>query len=113
MGRAENKFRSREVGITSILCDDPGMHSGKHSHMEAVLYVLEGEGYTLIDGERLAWKKGTCFQVQGPRTVHQHFNTGEVESQLLRIHYGIRSHFFQAIAKRVFPYNYYEYSSYK
>lgn len=112
MGMEENNFKAREVEITSILCDDPGMNSGRHSHMEAVLYVLNGEGYSLIDGERIDWRKGTCFQVQGPQTVHQHYNTGQVESQLLRIHYGIRSHFYQAIAKRVFPYQYYEYSSY-
>lgn len=113
MGTPENKFKAREVEMTSVLCDSPGMHSGKHSHMEAVLYVLQGEGYSIVDGERINWKKGTLFQVPGPMTVHQHFNTGEVESQQLRIHYGIRAQFFQAIARRVFPYSYYEFSSYK
>ncbi len=113
MGAPENNFKSREVEITSILCDDPGMHSGKHSHMEALLYVLQGEGYSVVDGERVPWKKGTLFQVQGPQTVHEHFNTGNIESQQLRIHFGIRAKFFQPIAKRVFPYRYYEYSSYK
>jgi gentisate 1,2-dioxygenase len=113
MGAPENNFKTREVEITSILCDEPGMHSGKHSHMEALLYVLQGEGYSIVDGEKVPWKKGTLLQVQGPQTVHEHFNTGNIESQQLRIHYGIRAKFFQAIARRVFPYRYYEYSSYK
>jgi len=113
MGAPENNFKTREVEITSILCDEPGMHSGKHSHMEALLYVLQGEGYSIVDGEKVPWKKGTLFQVQGPQTVHEHFNTGNIESQQLRIHYGIRAKFFQPITRRVFPYRYYEYSSYK
>ncbi len=112
MSAPENNFKAREVVISSILCDEPGMHSGKHSHMEALLYVLQGEGYSIIDGETITWKKGSFFQVQGPQTVHQHFNTGKIESQQLRIHFGIRSGYFQPIARRVFPYKYYGYSSY-
>lgn len=112
MGDPQNDFRAREVEITGILCDEPGMHSGKHAHMEALLYVLQGEGYSIVDEERIPWHKGTLLHVQGPQTVHQHFNSGEVESQHLRIHYGLRSHFFQSIARRVFPYRYYEFSSY-
>jgi quercetin dioxygenase-like cupin family protein len=112
MSAPENLFKAREIQITAILIDAPGQYSGKHSHMEALLYVLEGEGYSIVGDETIPWKKGTLFQVQGPQTVHQHFNTGEVESKHLRIHFGIRSHFFQATAKRAFPYKYYGYSSY-
>ena len=112
MAIPENQFKAREIQITEILVDEPGQHSGKHAHMEALLYVLDGEGYSIVGGETIPWKKGTFFQVQGPQTVHQHFNTGQVESRHLRIHFGIRSHFFQALVKRVFPYKYYEYSSY-
>jgi len=109
----ENQFKAREAQMTHIFFDSPGKHSGKHSHMEAILYVLEGEGYSVIDGERVQWKKGSLLHVQGPDTVHQHFNTGTVESQHLRMHYGIRSQFYQPIARRVFPYRYYELSSYE
>ena len=112
MSAPENKFKSREVFISSILCDEPGMHSGKHGHMEALLYVLQGEGYSIIDGKTVSWKRGTLLQVQGPQTVHQHFNTGKIESQQLRIHFGIRSDYFQKIVRRTFPYKYYEISSY-
>jgi len=113
MGEPENEFRAREVEITGILCDEPELHSGKHAHMEALLYVLQGEGYSIVDDEKIPWKKGTLFHVQGPQTVHQHFNTGQVESQHLRIHFGLRSHFFQPIAKRVFPYRYFEFAPYQ
>lgn len=109
----ENGFKSREVNITAIFGESEGKCSGKHAHMEAVLYVLKGEGYSVLDGENVPWKKGTLLSVQGPQTVHQHFNAGEGESQHLRIHFGLRSHFFQAIAKRAFPYLYYEYSDYE
>ncbi len=109
----KNNFKAKEVEITAVLCDDPGMNSGKHAHMEAVLYVVQGEGYSIIDGEKLTWKKGSCFHVQGPQTVHQHFNTGRIEAQQLRIHFGLRANYFQKIARPVFPYLYYELSSYK
>lgn len=111
MGSPGTGFDAKEVEITTIMCDDPikesGFHPEKHAHMEAHVYILRGEGYSIVDGEKIPWKKGTLLHVQGPQTMHEHFNTGEVESQMLRIHFGIRAHFYQdedAIAKRVFPY---------
>ena len=109
----ENNFKAREIEITHILCDAPGMHSEKHAHMEAVVYVLQGEGHSIVDGHRIEFKKGTLMQVQGPQTVNQlGNNTGQVESQLLRIHYGLRSTYFQSIAARTFPYLFLYASSY-
>jgi len=105
----ENDFKAREVEFTDLLIDAPGKHGGKHAHMEALLYVLQGEGYSIIDGVEVPWKKGTLLHVQGPQTVHQHFTTGNIESHQLRIHYGLRSQYFQKIVKRVFPYVYYEF----
>ena len=67
----------------------------------------------MVGDEKLPWKKGSLFQVPGPQTPHQHYNTGKDEAQQLRIHYGLRSHFFQGIAKKVFPYLYYEFGIYK
>ena len=61
-----------------------------------------------MDGEKINWKKGTLLHIQGPQTVHQHFNTGQIEAQFLRIDYGLRAKYFQPIAKRVFPYRYFE-----
>ncbi|MBI4295558.1 MAG: cupin domain-containing protein [Chloroflexi bacterium] len=104
-----NGFKAKEIEMTHVMCDGPGMHSGKHAHMEAVIYVLQGQGYSVVNGQKVDWKKGTLLHVQGPQTVHQHFNTGNSESQMLRIHYGLRSRFLQPIAKKVFPYLYYEF----
>lgn len=112
MKAPENGFKAREVEITEIMCDVPGKHTGKHAHMEAVIYVLQGEGYSIIDGAKVEWKKGTLLHVQGPQTVHQHFPTGQLESQFLRTHFGLRARYFQPIAKRVLPYLYFELSSY-
>ena len=52
-------------------------HSGKHRHAGGLLiYVLEGKGYTVVDGERHDWEKGDLvllpLKVNG--VEHQHFN---------------------------------------
>jgi gentisate 1,2-dioxygenase len=108
----DSGFKATEGLITGVMHDSPGTASGKHGHMEAGLYCLEGEGYSIVDEERLDWKKGTFVHVPGPQTVHQHFNTGKIEARHLRINYGLRSKLFQPLAKRVFPYLYYEFSEY-
>ena len=113
MNAPEHGFKPREVEITSIMCDHPGVHSEKHAHMEAVVYVLQGEGFSVVGGKRIDFKKGTLMQVPGPQTVHQlGNNTGKVETQLLRVHWGLRT-YFQPIAQRTFPYLFHEYSAYK
>lgn len=108
----DSGFKAREVEITGVIYDEPGKISGKHAHMEALLYCLEGEGYSVVDGERIDWKKGTLFHIQGPQTIHQHRNTGKADSRQIRIHYGLRSKYFQSIVKRAFPYLYYEFGQY-
>ena len=52
----------------------PGKPSGEHRHnFEAVLHVLEGVGYTMMDGVRYDWKVGDTMTVP-PMAPHQHFN---------------------------------------
>lgn len=51
--------------------------SGKHRHQGGVIiYVYEGKGYSIVNGERVDWKKGDLvllpFDPEG--VVHQHFN---------------------------------------
>ncbi len=53
----------------------PGWHTGKHSHGEESLHILEGEGFSIINGQRFDWHKGSTIQIPY-RAVHQHFNTG-------------------------------------
>lgn len=106
MGNSED-FVGDEVEITDIFYDKPHWQSEKHAHMEAILHILQGEGYSIVDEEKLPWKPGTTVHIQGPLTVHQHFNTSDVECQQLRTHFGIRK-VYQPIVKGVFPYTYYE-----
>jgi mannose-6-phosphate isomerase-like protein (cupin superfamily) len=101
----EQGFKNFEIQISGILSDDPGKRlGGRHAHMEAILYILEGEGYTIADGERIDWKKGTCLQVQGPQTIHEHFCTGQTLSSMLRCAPGIRNKFGHFTALERFPY---------
>jgi quercetin dioxygenase-like cupin family protein len=98
-----NDFQVREQEISGILTDAPHEHGGKHAHMEAHIHILEGEGYSIVDDERIPWRPGSSIHIVGPQTVHQHFNESDVPSSMLRIAPGIR-YFFEAIASREHPY---------
>ena len=53
-------------------------HSGKHRHQGGlVIYVIEGEGYSVVDGERVDWKSGDLLllPIRPGGVEHQHFNT--------------------------------------
>jgi quercetin dioxygenase-like cupin family protein len=103
--RREQGFQNVEVQIWGIL--SKGAESGiggKHAHMEALLYVLDGAGYTIMDGERIDWRKGSCLHVQGPQTVHEHFCTSSEPYSLLRSNPGVRVNFVQHFALERFPY---------
>lgn len=52
--------------------------SGKHRHQGGlVIYVIDGEGYSVIDGERVDWAKGdlVLLPLREKGVEHQHFNT--------------------------------------
>ena len=52
-------------------------HSGKHRHQGGTaLFVLEGEGYTVVDGERVDWEAGDLIllPIKPAGVDHQHFN---------------------------------------
>lgn len=52
----------------------PGSHGQKHGHMNsAMMYVLEGRGHEVHDGERYEWQAGDAILVKNA-CVHQHFN---------------------------------------
>ena len=103
MGGKQTGFESREVCISNIMGEEPGFCGSRHAHMEAMIYILDGEGHSIIDGVKVPWRRGSLLHVQGPQTVHQHFNTGKVQSSLLRFSPGIRTHFFDPIARERFP----------
>jgi quercetin dioxygenase-like cupin family protein len=64
---------SRVVSMT-IGGLEPGQTTGKHRHnYETILYVLEGEGTTLIEDQRVEWKAGDAVYVP-VWAWHQHTN---------------------------------------
>ena len=105
--RGQMRFPNRLALITGFLVDEPGIHSGNHAHMEALIYVVQGEGHTIIDGVETPWRSGSSLHVQGPQTQHQHFNTGTEPAYLLRIASGVRPLVEEAVSD-VFPFVWYE-----
>ncbi|MDO8637733.1 MAG: cupin domain-containing protein [Dehalococcoidia bacterium] len=56
----------------------PGSHSGKQKHQGGrVHYVLEGKGYTVVDGVKHDWEKGDVIllPIKPNGVVFQHFNS--------------------------------------
>ena len=52
-------------------------HSGRHRHQGGLaLFIVDGKGYTVVDGVRYDWEKGdlVILPVQPRGCVHQHFN---------------------------------------
>lgn len=51
--------------------------SGKHTHQGGlIIYVVEGKGYSIVDGERWDWEKGdlVLLPLKPGGIEHQHFN---------------------------------------
>ena len=62
--------------------------SGKHRHAGGLtIFVLEGHGYTIVDGERWDWKKGdlVLLPMRVGGVEHQHFNLGSPEKPAIWI----------------------------
>ena len=53
---------------------EPGQTASKHRHTyETILYVLEGEGFTMIEDQRVEWKAGDAVYIP-VWAWHQHTN---------------------------------------
>jgi mannose-6-phosphate isomerase-like protein (cupin superfamily) len=68
-----------ELSVTgwSVFINHIKQHSGRHTHQGGTLiFVLEGRGYTIVDGERFDWKKGDLIllPIKPGGCEHQHFN---------------------------------------
>ena len=85
-----NGFVATSVAMTNIFEEVPHTSSHCHSHTEAVLYVLEGVGFSEIDGEHYDWQAGDGVHVPPKMTRHEHFNPSDHRTRTLRIEYGIR-----------------------
>ena len=93
-----NGFTARSVAMTSIFEEVPHTSSHCHSHTEAVLYVLEGVGFSEIDYEHYDWEAGDAVHVPPKMTRHEHFNPSDGRTRTLRIEFGIR-YFYEQLWK--------------
>ena len=63
----------------------PGVKGRAHRHTTSKVYqVFEGEGYSIIDGQRFDWKRGDLFSVPS-WSWHEHGNESEQEAILFSI----------------------------
>jgi quercetin dioxygenase-like cupin family protein len=85
-----NGFTAVSVAMTNIFEEVPHTSSHCHSHTEAMLYVLEGVGFSEIDGRRYDWEAGDAVHVPPKMTRHEHFNPSDKRTRTLRIEFGIR-----------------------
>jgi uncharacterized cupin superfamily protein len=88
-----NGFTAVSVAMTNIFEEVPHTSSHCHSHTEAVLYVLEGVGFSEIDYEHYDWQAGDAVHVPPKMTRHEHFNPSDQRTRTLRIEYGIRYYY--------------------
>jgi mannose-6-phosphate isomerase-like protein (cupin superfamily) len=93
-----NGFTAVSVAMTNIFEEVPHTSSHCHSHTEAVLYVLEGVGFSEIDYEHYDWEAGDAVHVPPRMTRHEHFNPSDGRTRTLRIEFGIR-YFYEPLWK--------------
>jgi hypothetical protein len=70
-------FKDTPLQDWHVFSHDIRTHSGRHRHQGGlVIYVIEGRGYSEVDGERIDWRKGDLLLLPlKPEGVeHQHFN---------------------------------------
>jgi gentisate 1,2-dioxygenase len=66
-----HKLPARTIGF-HIGHFKPNMQGGTHRHScEALIYILEGDGYSAVDGETIEWKAGDALFVP-PMAWHAH-----------------------------------------
>ena len=64
----------------NIFVQDIKVHSGKHRHQGGlVIYILEGEGWSEVDGERHDWEAGDLLllPLKPGGVEHKHYNRYE------------------------------------
>jgi gentisate 1,2-dioxygenase len=85
-----NGFRETSVNVTHLREEPPYHHSGRHKHLEAVVYAIEGDGYTEMMGEKHVWEAGDVLYVPPAMWEHEHYNDSPRKIRQLRIQFGIR-----------------------
>jgi hypothetical protein len=74
---SRNHWKETALKDWNVFIHDIRRHSGKHRHQGGlVIFVVEGEGYTIVNGERIDWQAGDLIllPIQPGGCEHQHFN---------------------------------------
>jgi gentisate 1,2-dioxygenase len=70
------------MGCTAQLLR-PGVHTKAHRHASSSVYlVIEGKGYSVIDGQRFDWEQGDVFAIPS-WTRHEHANLSQNDTAAL------------------------------
>lgn len=81
---------SQELGFENRIIEvdchiyPPHSHSVTHKHNEAIIIVLRGTGYSILDDERIDWKPGDTLYV-GQGVWHQHHVTSDEPAMVFAI----------------------------
>ena len=69
-------FGAKTIGIHFAEVP-PNSPAGTHRHLcEAIIHILEGRGYSVINGERYDWEAGDTIFIP-PLSWHKHVNTDD------------------------------------
>lgn len=62
---------------------EPGQFTSNHRHAyESLIYVIEGAGYSIVEGERVEWKSGDAIYVP-PWNWHQHYAASDSKARYI------------------------------
>lgn len=86
----KNGFRPKSVAVTHQWIEPPYHHSGRHAHLEAVVYAVEGVGVTEMEGTIVPWEAGDVLYVPPAMWEHEHVNDNPNRIVQLRIAFNIR-----------------------
>lgn len=81
-----NNSTAHKLVIFNVQEIPPKSRSGKQKYQGGmVIYVIQGRGYTVIDGTKYAWKAEDIVQlpIRADGIVFQHFNTSAKETARL------------------------------
>lgn len=70
------------MGCTAQLLR-PGVHTQAHRHASSSVYlVIEGNGFSIIDGQRFDWERGDVLALPS-WACHEHVNTSQTDTAAL------------------------------
>jgi quercetin dioxygenase-like cupin family protein len=75
------EVRNTSLAVHRLL---PGAHTELHRHSERVVHVLNGTGYSILDGTRYDWAAHDSMHIQNG-AWHQHVNSSETEPAHLMV----------------------------